>query len=121
MRGGPTGLGSRAEQKSRSQTLKRSASALFERNRHRYSTRGKLDHVEIYAFQTGSGMAIAPPRADANAKVESRITGEGDTALTPENPGKWAASQERRTGGHAGSRSSRAKPERGKGGPSQER
>ena len=82
---------------------------------------GKLDHVEIYAFQTGSGMAIAPPRADANAKEESRTTGEGDTALTPENPGRWAASQERRTGGHSASRSSRTKPERGKGGPSQER
>jgi hypothetical protein len=82
---------------------------------------GKLDHVEIYAFQTGSGMAIAPPRADANAKAESLTTGEGDTALTPENPGKWAASQERRTGSHSGSRPSRTKPERGKGGASQER
>jgi hypothetical protein len=82
---------------------------------------GKLDHVEIYAFQTGSGMAIASPRADANAKTESRTTGEGNPALTPENPDRWAASQVRRTGGHSASRSSRTKPEQGKGGPSQER
>ena len=45
----------------------------------------KLDHVEIYAFQTGSGMAVAPPRADAKAKAESLTTSEGDTARTPEN------------------------------------
>jgi hypothetical protein len=79
---------------------------------------GKLDHLEIYAFQTGAGMAITPPRTDANAKAESLTTGEGDTALTPENVGQWAASQERRTGSHSGSRPSRIKPERGKGGAS---
>ena len=28
---------------------------------------GPLDHVEIYAFQTGSGIAVAPPNAGAKA------------------------------------------------------
>jgi hypothetical protein len=71
---------------------------------------GKLDHVEIHAFQTGSGLAIAPPRADANAKTEARTTGEGNTPLTLENPDRWAASPARRTDRHSASRSSRTKP-----------
>jgi hypothetical protein len=67
---------------------------------------GKLDHVEISAFQTGAGMAVDPTIAGAKASTD---------AQTPEEPGKWTASRGRKTAGHSESLVPRTRPRRAEG------
>ena len=68
---------------------------------------GKLDHIEISAFQTGSGMALGPAIADA--------------AEAPKHLGKWTASHGRPASRDSASTPPRKTPERGKGGQSLKR
>jgi hypothetical protein len=68
---------------------------------------GTLDHVEIYAFQTGSGKAIGPAAAEQNASANSQKPDEAATAQTPGSAINWTASHGRRTGRPSGSSPSR--------------
>jgi hypothetical protein len=76
---------------------------------------GKLDHVEISAFQTGSGMAIGRSNADQQTNTQTLI-GKGDTAETAAPAGKWSASQRPGAVGYSATRQSATRPERGKSG-----
>jgi hypothetical protein len=77
---------------------------------------GKLDHIEISAFQTGSGMAVGRSNADQHANTLPLITSGGDTAETSAPAGKWSASQRSGAGGYSATRRSPSRPERGKDG-----
>ena len=68
---------------------------------------GKLDHIEISAFQTGSGMALGPAIADS--------------ADGPKPVGRWTASRGRAGSRNAASPPARETPEPGQGGQSRER
>ena len=68
---------------------------------------GKLDHIEISAFQTGAGMALGPAKADA--------------ADAPKHLGKWTASHGRPAIRDSASPSERKTPEPGTGGQSPNR
>ena len=79
---------------------------------------GKLDHIEISAFQTGSGMALGPTIADAKGWPQSRNTEDGKSADAPESLGKWTASHGRAVIRDSASPPPRKTSERGKGGRS---
>ena len=61
---------------------------------------GPLDHVEIYAYQTGAGMAMRPDEITA------------DPAQGAGKPGKWASSH----GATVPDSAARRKPGKGRGG-----
>jgi hypothetical protein len=80
---------------------------------------GPLDHVEVYAFTTGSGMAVAPRTAGAKATAPLPATSDGDVTGLVEKPGTWTASRGRRAGDHSATRPSRTEPKKpGMGGQS---
>jgi hypothetical protein len=80
---------------------------------------GKLDHVEISAFQTGSGMAIGPTGPEQRTITDSPKPGDAVTAHSTDSPGDWASAHGR--GGHSPSSARRTRRERGTGGGSQHR
>ena len=82
---------------------------------------GKLDHIEISAFQTGSGMAVGPSNTDRNAIARLLATNERVAEETPEHASKWATSERNRPAGHSGSRPPGTWPERGKQGADRKR
>jgi hypothetical protein len=73
---------------------------------------GKVDHIEISAFQTGARMAIGPTDAVNRASANSPKADETGTAQPPENSPNWTASQ----GRHSTSPARRTRRERGDGG-----
>ena len=75
---------------------------------------GQVDHIEISAFQTGSGMAVGPKTAQPKAGRDSVNMDGGDAAEMEERPGKWAASERRGAGSHSPAGSPRTRPERRK-------
>jgi hypothetical protein len=75
---------------------------------------GKLDHIEISAFQTGSGMSVDPKTAQPNAGTHATKPDGGDAAEMEGRGGKWAASHRRGAGGHSASGSPRTRPQRPK-------
>jgi hypothetical protein len=77
---------------------------------------GKLDHIEIAAFQTGSGMALGPAIADANGAPKSCNTDQGNAAEAADNLGKWTASHKRTAVRDSASPLPRETSERGKSG-----
>jgi hypothetical protein len=77
---------------------------------------GKLDHIEISAFQTGSGMMVELSKAEQQADTQPLMTSEGDTAETPAPAGKWSALERSGAGGCSATRQSPSRPERGKDG-----
>jgi hypothetical protein len=77
---------------------------------------GKLDHIEISAFQTGSGMAVGPSKVDHHANTQTLMTSGGDTAETPAPKGQWSAFEHSGAGGYSATRKSPVRPERGKDG-----
>ncbi len=83
---------------------------------------GKLDHLEISAFQTGSGMAIGPTHADEqNAGANPLTTDKADVAQTTDNSGKWTASHGHGIGRHSTSSPGRTRRARGDSGGSRKR
>jgi hypothetical protein len=83
---------------------------------------GKLDHIEISAFQTGSGMAIGPTHAEEqNAGAHSITTDKADVAQTADSSAKWTASHGRGIGRHSTSSPGRARRGRGNTGGSRQR
>jgi hypothetical protein len=79
---------------------------------------GPVDFVEIYAFQTGSGMAIGPTNADQKAKATPPREDEAGTAQTPDTSRNWSASHGRGTGGQSPTSARRPRRSRGEGGGS---
>jgi hypothetical protein len=77
---------------------------------------GKLDHIEISAFQTGSGMAVGPSNADQQANTQPLMTSGGNMAEIPAPVGKWSASQRSGAGEYSATRQSATRHERGKDG-----
>jgi hypothetical protein len=77
---------------------------------------GKLDHIEITAFQSGSGMAVGPPDAKPDTRVRLAGADERKAASDSEHPGAWAASEKRGGGDRSAPPPSRPPEHRGGGG-----
>jgi hypothetical protein len=83
---------------------------------------GKLDHIEISAFQTGSGMAIGLTHAEVqNAGANSPATDKADVAPTSDDSAKWTASHGRGIGRQSASSPGGARRGRGNSGGSRQR
>jgi hypothetical protein len=82
---------------------------------------GKLDHVEITAFQTGSGLAVGPATSEERANANSAKAAEVGVAQAPDTATNWASSHASGTSRPSTSSTRRTRRQHGNGGGSPQR